>query len=392
MNESNIAQNISSMNDSEIKGNILRFLKIRNFRNIQEQEFFPHSEFNFFFGENAQGKTSILEAIYFLSELRSFRVSELRSLILHTEEKAQISAKFELLELFYDLKVEIFPAEKKILLNEKTPKPYRRLRKLFPIILFTPDSTRLFRSSPSSRREYFDHLFSILSESFSLDIQNYSKVLKQKLRLIEESKKMGKNPTLNELEVWNEKLAEIGSRIIVQRFEFSKELSIYLNSIFQEIAESSWKTKFYYQPYLNSIQEGLSILEIHHLLKEEMEKRSQDEIDRLQILVGPHRDDWNYLLHNKNLKEEGSQGQHRLVVASLKLAETELMRKFDLFPIALFDDLLSELDEIRSLKVLKALEKNQTQVFLTSIAPPQNSFHQFHGKNFRLVQGKIVAN
>lgn len=392
MNDSNIAQNISELNNPECEGNFLRFLKIRNFRNIQAQDFSPHPEFNFFFGENAQGKTSILEAIYFLSELRSFRVTELRSLISHTEEKSQISAKFERLDLFYDIKAEIFPSEKKILVNEKTPKPYRRLRKLFPMILFTPDSTRLFRSSPGSRREYFDHLYSILSDSFSLDVLNYSKVLRQKLRLIEESKKFGKNPTSDELEIWNEKLAELGSRIIFQRFEFSRELSLYLNSIFQEIAESSWRTEFHYQPYLSSIREDLSILEIHNLLKEEMEKRSKDEIDRVQILVGPHRDDWAYLLHNKNLKEEGSQGQHRLVVASLKLAETELMRKFQLYPIALFDDLLSELDEVRSLKVLKALEKNQTQVFLTSITPPQNSLNEFNGKNFRLIQGKIAPN
>src|SRR4029434_10116244 len=127
----------------------LSLLSLKRFRNLERLELAPHPQFNFFYGDNAQGKTSILEGIYFLSELRSFRSQELQSLLHHGEEEGLLEAQVAEEGLFHDIRVRLKAQGKTVHLNGKSVRPFRRLRKILPLVLFVPDSVRLFRSSPS---------------------------------------------------------------------------------------------------------------------------------------------------------------------------------------------------------------------------------------------------
>jgi len=364
-------------------------LRVENFRNIASLNLSFHPAFNFFFGENAQGKTALLEALYLLSELRSFRTQDLSSLIRHGQANATVDAAVDSEGIRYEIKLGLTPQGKEVFVNGKTPRPYRRLRRLVPLILFTPESVRLFRASPGDRRSYFDHSFCLLSEGFSQDVEEYGRVVKQKKHLIEQIRE-GKRSSRSEKEIWDEKLAELGAKLSAQRFHWTGRLSPDFQSHFERLSGGEWGADLHYRPHLSRIGPELGIEEIQERFREEIRNREDEEIERNQVLVGPHRDDWEVLLMGERLKEEGSQGQHRITVAALKLAELEGVRHQGLRPVALFDDLLSELDERRNRKVLEELAKTPCQVFLTSVAPGGIPLEELKGEIFQIEGGIVV--
>jgi len=365
-------------------------LEISHFRNISQLQFTPHPRFNFFFGENAQGKTSILEAIYYLSELKSFRINDSDILIQRNHEETQLKSQFEQNSLSYEVEVRFDKGKKNVLLNGKTPRPYRKLRQLVPQILFTPDSVRFFRNSPSSRRDYFDALFSLISESFAETAQNYQRLLRQKQEFLDQIFSYPRENFKNELGVWNEKLAHLGAELSWQRKKHTQELAPFFTKNFEKISHQAWKGQLFYKTYFEKLESSHSKTDWIQCLLTEMERRGDEERARSQVLVGPHRDDWNLQLGEGLLKEEGSQGQHRLAVAALKLSEVEFLQAQQLSPIALFDDLLSELDGVRVQTLLETLRDFQCQVFLTSIhwgALPKG----FEGQFFEVKKGQIFT-
>ncbi len=365
-------------------------LEISHFRNISQLQFTPHPRFNFFFGENAQGKTSILEAIYYLSELKSFRINDSDILIQRNYEETCLKSEFEQNSLSYEVEIRFDKEKKNVLLNGKTPRPYRKLRQLVPQILFTPDSVRFFRNSPSSRRDYFDSLFSLISESFSELAQNYQRLLRQKQEFLDQIFSYPRENFKNELGVWNEKLAHLGAELAWQRKKYTQELAPFFARNFEKISHQAWKGQLFYKTYFEKLESSNSKIDWVEYLLAEMERRGEEERARSQVLVGPHRDDWNLQLGEGLLKEEGSQGQHRLAVAALKLSEVEFLQAQQLFPIALFDDLLSELDGLRVQTLLETLRDFQCQVFLTSIhwgSLPKG----FEGQFFEVKKGQIFT-
>lgn len=368
----------------------LTSLEIHHFRNLTQLLFSPHPQFNFFYGDNAQGKTSILEALYFFSEFKSFRLTDSAALIQHQQPSAHLFAQFTQQDLEYDLKIQLSGSQKKILLNDKAPRPYRKVKELLPIILFTPDSTRLFRVNPSERRQYFDQLFSQLSEPYQEAIQDYSKVLKHKQELLEQLAFEGKTPQrVAELEVWNERFIQLAAFITMQRFHLTQNLAQAFQTYFSELSANQWHATLVYQPYDAQLSAGQSEAWYLQHLKNELQRRFQEELTRQQALIGPHRDDWKVLLNQIPLKEEGSQGQHRIAVTALKMAEAAAFIQQDKAPLALFDDLLSELDPERSLQLLKFLKTFQCQVFLTSIQPDLRIVKEFEGESFEVKEGRV---
>ncbi len=366
-------------------------LEILHFRNISQLQFTPHSRFNFFFGENAQGKTSVLEALYYLSELKSFRINEYEALIQRGNEQTLIRSSLEHEGLNYDIEINLTVEKKNVLLNGKTPRPFRKLRRLIPQILFTPDSVRFFRNSPSSRRDYFDALFSMLSEPFAELTQTYQRVLRQKQEFLEQIALYSRDNFRSELEIWNEKLAKLGAELGWKRKKYTEQLSPFFAKNFEIISHRAWTGKLFYKPYFQKLEESTSLEDWFNQLLLEMERREQEERLRGQVLVGPHRDDWGLQLGEGFLREEGSQGQHRLAVAALKLSEVELLQSEGLFPIALFDDLLSELDGVRVKTLLETLRDFQCQVFLTSIHWGALPDVGFEGQFFEVKKGQIFT-
>ncbi len=169
MNENLLIYNSESI----FKGSPLSAIEIEGFRNIKDCHLVPHPKFNFFYGNNAQGKTSFIEAIYFVSELKSFRCQELNSLIQHQRKNSYLRAELLIHGIAYDVKASLNSQGKEVYLNGKKPRPYSKLRQIFPIVLFTPDSIRLFRSLPGDRRNYFDRFFSLLNEDYEKTLDNF---------------------------------------------------------------------------------------------------------------------------------------------------------------------------------------------------------------------------
>jgi len=328
-----------------------------------------------------------LEGIYFLSELRSFRSQELESLLHHGEAEGRLEAQVAEAGLFHDIRIRLGTQGKTVQLNGKAVRPFRRLRKILPMVLFVPDSVRLFRASPSERRTYFDGFFGLLSDPFAAQTAEYARALRQKQALIEP----GGGAAPWAFEAWEEKLAELGAAITRERMLRTRDLEGHFRDCFRELSDGAWETELRYRPHLSSLVEE-DPSSFPFLLKAEMERRRDEELRRGQVLVGPHRDDWVLTLGERRLKEEGSQGQHRIAVAALKLAVIHLLREKGLNPLALFDDLLSELDATRSLKVLKFLSDCRCQVFLTSVAPEGISFQNLPGRIYRVQGGKILEN
>lgn len=357
------------------------------FRNLEPFQLNPHSKFNFFFGKNAQGKTSLLEAIYFLSDLKSFKTLENSSMIRHGETNALLMSNLNVHGLGHDLSVLIQRNGKEVHLNGKKPRPFSKLKQLLPIVLFTPDSTRLFRSTPGERRNYFDRFFSILSEKYEFCLEDYQKVYKQKQELIEQIREKGLSEQL--LEVWNEKLVILGAQLTKYRFELSSQIALKVRKYFSSLSGFDWQCDLRYEPYLSDLEEGLELPEIQNKIEKEIHRRSAEEIVRNKVLVGPHRDDWLLWMKGQKLKEEGSQGQHRIAVAALKLSEVEILEEMGKVPIALFDDLLSELDSSRCRLMLKILSECACQVFLTSVTPLGISLEGLEGFAFEVNSGKL---
>lgn len=372
-----------------LKGSPLSTLEIEAFRNLKACRFSSHPKFNFFYGNNAQGKTSFIEAIYFLSELKSFRSQDLEPLISHNCDIAYLRAELCIHGIAYDIKSSINAEGKEVFLNGKKPRPYSKIRQIFPMVLFTPDSIRLFRSSPGDRRSYFDRLFSLLSEDYEKTLDHYQKTLKQKQVLLDQYLETG-NFIQDQLDVWNQKIAIWGAELTFHRYRWAKKLEEKLNCAIQDLSKGEWKSAFKYEPYLMEIREEDSVDIIEKKFIAEMEKRQRDELVRGQALVGPHRDDWVLSLGGHKLKEEGSQGQHRVSVAALKLSEVSLLEEMGKTPVALFDDLLSELDYSRSQQMLETLSSCRCQVFLTSVTPLGLSLKGLEGMSYEVKNGKLI--
>ncbi len=372
---------------TDFKGNPLSLFEVQDFRNVQACKILPHPRFNFFYGNNAQGKTSLLEAIYFISELKSFRCQDLGSLVAHQKKESLLRAELSIHGILYDIQASLSPQGKEIYLNGKKPRPYSKLRQIIPIVLFTPDSIRLFRVSPGERRNYFDRFFCLLSESYEHCYENYQKILKQKQGLIEQWRESGvHNPS--QMEVWNQELSRWGGRLTFYRFHWTQKVSEKLSHYFEHLSGNEWKVNLQYETYLKSL-DSQEPEEMEKIIFQEILKRKDDEIQRGQVLVGPHRDDWALWIEGARLKEEGSQGQHRVTVAALKLSEVSLLKSIGRSPLALFDDLLSELDEQRSRQMLETLSECDCQVFLTSVTPLGLSLQGLEGLAYEVKKGVL---
>lgn len=370
------------------KGSPLAALEFENFRNLALHRLFPHPRFNFFYGDNAQGKTSILEAIYFISELKSFRGQDLSPLIQHGKEEGFLRAELSVQGISYDLKTSFLSKNKEVYLNGKKPRPYSKLRQILPIVLFTPDSIRIFRVAPGERRTYFDRSFSLLSEDYEKSLENYQTVLKHKSSLLDLAREIG-HVSREQMSVWDQKLAYWGAKVSFARFHWTQNLSESLKGYFKRLSGGEWEVKLCYEPYFQSIEQKLSEKEMEEAFLLEIHHRKKDEWERGQVLVGPHRDDWTLWLGEQKLKEEGSQGQHRVSVAALKLAEVSLLQKIGKCPLALFDDLLSELDLQRSRQMLETLSECDCQVFLTSVTPLGVPLKGLEGVAYELREGRL---
>ncbi len=388
----------------------LKNLAIRNIRNIEEVSIPCGVGIHFIHGLNGQGKTSILESIYLLSNLRSFRDPDVSSLLRQGQDLARVRGDFELAPgTLAELRVELLKSrsrlEKRAYINQKLSRSavdYFGLKLnhspvQFHAINLNPASTDLIRGDPGVRRTYLNQSVSSENPSYLEALRHYQKSLDQKNALLKQEGRLDESL----LAILNENLAASGAKIMQARMEFLKKIHPSLVDFLANIAprqapmhlayksgETLYFTGHFELPTLKNLMENL-----HRKL---VEKSALERLRKMS-LVGPHRDDWVFKSgpspqgETPDLGDVGSQGEIRSVLLALKLAELEGFEKSTgVQPVLLIDDFSSELDATRRSFLLNFLKNSKLQIFVTSTDDLSQSFEST-GTLIRMDQGRILA-
>lgn len=348
---------------------LLRELRLQRFRNISGAAITPHERFNIFSGPNGQGKTNILEAIYMLGAVKSFRSPTNANLIQFGHEQATLEARVDRGGWDRIVRMEIGERGKKVFLNNN---PIRNLGDFFGtvnVVMFGPEDIALLKGSPGERRRFLDRAIFNAHPAYGMDTMQYEEVVKQRNALL-------KAPSLDDslLSVYDEQLIQYGADIIARRLDFLQHFRPVLDRTFQAIFDASFQATIAYEPrWLHETMPeddflALSRPRIEALLAESIARSRGEERAREHTLIGPHRDDLITRLNGLDVKTFASQGQHRAFVLAMKAAEiTYLEERYHFAPILLLDDVSSELDRERNRFLFDFLRNRmEGQVFITT--------------------------
>ncbi len=359
-------------------------VKIKNFRNIADLSFTADNGVNVIYGENAQGKTNILESIWLFTGCKSFRGAKDNELIKFGEAFAKINLEF--LDNSREKKSEIIIAEKKktASLNGVSLRSTAELIGSFYAVIFSPVHLSLIKDGPSARRKFLDTALCQLKPSYAEHLAGYKRALIQRNALL---KDLHLNSELYDmLDTWDDQLARYSACVIKERLQYIELLSDYSKSIYSGISENKEKFSVFYSR--NEINKENTVKEIYFREIENLKKSRKEDIFSKTTTVGPHRDDLEILINNVSARSFGSQGQQRSCALALKLGESEIIKKVTgETPVALLDDVMSELDEKRQDYVLNHI--NDRQVFLTCCDPSQ-VLRLCGGKSFLIKGGEII--
>jgi len=397
----------------------IREVKLRGFRNISETHFTPEPHLNFIIGKNGQGKTAVLEAISFLSTLRSFRGAKNDEVLQYQNPWSEVACRLEDEDWTTEIKVTFAKQEnervlKTAFVDGKAYKSsshflstrYGQKELGFHSIVFNPSDHDLVRGEPALRRQYLDRVISAEDGSYLKTLSRYQKVVEQRNTLLKQNLSMTRTPEWSR--AFDEQLVELGAQIGLQRLEWIQRLQIRLNNTAHKISPtqpdlsvfyvSSWMPKIqgislenrdFNTPQIGGHFTGQSDPPSLDFLKtsfwNKLQSLAEAEIRAGVTLAGPHRDDWTLIFAGQPLKGHGSQGEVRSALIALKLSEIDLFRtKTGYQPVLLLDDFSSELDRERRAFLLQYLSETDLQVFVTSTEEPP-----FEGKIFRMHEGQI---
>ena len=358
-------------------------VKIKNFRNIADLSFTADSGVNVIYGENAQGKTNILESIWLFTGCKSFRGAKDNELIKFGENFAKINLDFS--DNIREKKSEIIIVDKKknASLNGVSLRSTAELIGSFYAVIFSPVHLSLIKDGPAARRKFLDTALCQLKPSYAEHLAGYKRALIQRNALL---KDLHLNSELYDmLDTWDDQLARYSACVIKERLQYIDLLSDYSKSIYSGISENKENFSVFYSKNINK---ELSIKDIYLNEIEILKNSRKEDIFSKTTTVGPHRDDLEILINDVSARSYGSQGQQRSCALALKLGESEIIKKVTgETPVALLDDVMSELDEKRQDYVLNHI--NDRQVFLTCCDPSQ-VLRLCGGKSFLIKGGEII--
>jgi DNA replication and repair protein RecF len=338
----------------------ISLLTATGIRNLEPVELAPRQRFSVFVGQNGQGKTNLLEAIYVVATLRSFRTSRLADLIGFTASGAQLGARVEREGLTRIYEVALSPGSRKVMLDGKPMRPISRYFGGFNVVVFTPEDLALPRGSPSDRRRFLDRAVFNQGPEYLGAIQDYEKVLKQRNTVLKQAAQgLAANRVEALLEVYDLQLAQLGSVVANSRARFIESIRDELEAAFGAIGRSPHRAGVRYV----SKTAGLSIDAILGHLHETHAR----DIATESTQSGPHRDDLAFELDGRDAGDFASQGQLRAIMLAWKTAELAILaRTHGELPILLLDDVSSELDPSRNEFLFDHLATKAGQCFITT--------------------------
>ena len=326
-------------------------LKIENFRNYNKLNLNLNNKINIFYGNNAQGKTNIIESIFLCSIGKSFRTSKDKELVKFDKDFFRIEVQYKKSDRDGKIKIE-YSDKKHIFINGIKVKKFSELLGKINIVIFTPDDINILKNGPKMRRRFLDIMISQLRPNYIYCLNMYTKTLEQRNAYLKQIKLEHKSEDL--LELCNQKLYEYGEKIYKYRLEFIEKIKEKINDIHKKITNGNEEIKIEYISDFSS-EENFCM---------QLKQNQKIDIIRGATSKGIHKDDFIVYLNGKNVNTYGSQGQNRTVVLSLKMSELQVIKdEIGENPILLLDDFMSELDKERRKNFLENI--GDTQVFVT---------------------------
>jgi len=372
-------------------------IKLKNYRNFSDLSIEFDPNLNIFIGNNAQGKTNLLEGINFIVKGSSYRTKEDKEVINWNNKSAYLFGEVNKddeniqVALALEKKSENFYKNKliKIIKINQNIQKKTALNKEFKGVVFSPEHLQIIKGAPSLRRKFLDEQISQIYPLYHRYLSEYYRILGHRNNILK--KEINQKKKREQLIIWDPRLIERGSFLILTRIKFIKKINCLAHKFHQKITKEKENIILTYQSNILKNQEE-SISSINKKFKDKLEEYIEKEIEQRATLLGPHRDDFSVYINGFNVASYGSQGQQRTAILSLKLSELELIKeKEGVYPIFFLDDVMSELDEDRRHFLLGLIIDKKVQTFITSINLDYfNSGIKVKSRIFKIKEGKVI--
>ena len=354
---------------------IIRNLELSHFRNYRRCIAELSPGINWIYGANGQGKTNLVEALYYLCNLESFRTRKTSHLLQEKSAGAVITAKVEFKNVQHLIRVNLSNKGRQVILDNSLVRKVSEYTPSFMALAMTPEDVNLFRNVPQERRKFFNRIISFNDSIYIKNFQEYSKIISEKNALL-------KQGNTDQLPLWNSMLARSAVKLMKQRNNFVELINNYLSDVFKGLSGRDALLKLVYKPSLstNNFQESELLVQL--------EKNLTRDLQYGFAVTGPHRDEYHLMLDGKKDRDYFSQGEFRITNLSLIMTINLLLcDRYSFLPVLIFDDLFSELDDEVIKSVFKYFLQLKNQIFITSTSEPLKSSP---GKQFQVVEGQLV--
>ncbi|MDO4293418.1 MAG: DNA replication/repair protein RecF [Eubacteriales bacterium] len=358
---------------------VIKSLELSHFRNYGFLNLLFDKGTNILYGDNAQGKTNILEAIYLCATTKSHKGAKDKDIVNFNEDEAHIRIYLEKKGEEFRIDMHLRKNKSKgIAIDGARIKKAAELLGLMNVVFFSPEDLSIIKNGPAERRRFVDMELCQLDSYYLYNLNHYNKIVNQRNRLL---KDIWQNPSLRDtLSVWDEQLADFGEKLIERRALFAEQLNDILTDIHERLSGGREKLRIVYEP---DAEKGT--------LKQRLASGTDRDIRLKMTSSGPHRDDFAFVTEDIDIRRFGSQGQQRTAALSLKLSEIELVKKMtNDTPVLLLDDVLSELDSNRQNYLLNSIGEIQTIITCTGLDDFVNNRFEID-KVFKVTNGTVDA-
>jgi len=357
-------------------------------RNLAPLTLEPGEHFNVFYGDNGQGKTNLLETVFVVSTLRSFRTQRLAELIAFDVEEAHIGARVQRDELTRVYELVLKQRSRRVRLDGKTVRPVSRYFGQFNVVLFSPEDLLIPKGSPGARRRFLDRAVFNRQPAHLSVVRDYEKAIKSRNTLLKDAMASG---ALNRdlLAVYDEQVATLGARLVAARIGLLVELAPHFRRAFDAITKAGLSVDVRYDSTLELVEGTPPVDDIAEALRGQLADARATDLRRTTTSVGPHRDDITFRFADRAASSFASQGQLRALVLAWKTSELELLEQVHgEAPILLLDDVSSELDATRNEYLFEFLRHRHNQCFITT-THPKHVLLSSNRRDYEVVGGRI---
>ena len=360
---------------------IVESLKLQNYRNYEYLNMHFDEKINIIYGDNAQGKTNILESMYVCATSKSHRGSKDREIIRFDNDESHIKVNVKKNDMNYRIDMHLKKNKPKgIAVNGIPIKRAVELFGILNIVFFSPEDLNIIKNGPSERRRFIDMELSQLDKIYLDCLINYNKVVNQRNSLLKEYAFSGREDIISSLDIWDMQLVKYGNDVIKSREKFVKEINDLVKSIHTKLSGDREQLEIIYEPCVKEQD-----------FESELVRVRDRDLKFKCTNIGPHKDDMCFLINGMDVRKYGSQGQQRTAALSLKLAEIELVKQIiHDTPVLFLDDVLSELDSRRQNFLLDSIGNIQTMITCTGLDEFINNRFSIN-KIFKVVNGTVSS-